>query len=688
MSGGEGIMTTNASQHIATCLALTKAISRSRTVEEIYHAALDALNSGLGVERASILLFDPDGVMRFKAYRGLSDTYRRAVEGHTPWQPDSPNPEPIWVENVAADPSLADYLPTFAAEGIAAMAFIPLVSLERVIGKFMLYYAVPTAPTVEVVQLAGVIAAQVAFAVERTKTEHQVRRSEERLRFALEAASMGTWDWDLLTNDVLWSDNLPRIHGLPEGAFDGTFASYEREIHPDDRPRVFASIQRALSEGVPHDVEYRIVAPDGTVRWCEGKGRVEYEGGRPARMSGVCMMVTRRKEAELARLGAAEESSRLKDEFLATLSHELRTPLNAILGWVQMLQSGELTPARAKQALDVIGRNARLQTQLIEDILDVSRIITGKLEVEHVPVSVSQLLETVITGIAPAADAKHIVLEQHIAPELPPLEGDPKRLHQVLNNVLSNAIKFTPEGGSIALRCDADRTSLRIEVQDSGVGIAGDFLPYVFDRFRQADSRSTRAYGGLGLGLAITRHLVEQHGGSIQAQSGGHGRGTTISIQLPVGSIDERGSIPGLSPALADVRLDDLTFLVVDDQADSREMLAALLEHRGARAVHSESAESALSILNEQPVHLVIADIAMPGVDGYELMRRIRASGHQVPAIAVTAFARPDDRRTALECGYTAYLAKPVDGRQLATTVRDVVPSWRPASAGPRAIMG
>jgi PAS domain S-box-containing protein len=667
-------MLPNADQAIATCLTLTKAISKSRSVQEIYEAALDALASGLGVERASILLFDPDGVMRFKAYRGLSEGYRRAVEGHTPWQPESPDPQPIWVADVARDPSLASYMPVFAAEGIAAMGFIPLVSLERVIGKFMLYYAVPTGATQEVLQLAGVIAAQVAFAVERTRTEEQVRRSEERLRFALDAASMGTWEWDLSTNRVQWSDNLARIHGLPDGTFDGTFASYEREIHPDDRSRVYASIQRALNEDVPHEVEYRLVAPDGTVRWCEGKGRVEYDGGQPARMTGVCMMVTRRKEAELARLAAAEESSRLKDEFLATLSHELRTPLNAILGWVHMLQRGDLPAARAQQALDVVGRNARLQAQLIEDILDVSRIIAGKLDIEPTPVSVSQSLETVVSDIAPAVQAKRIALEQHIATDLPPIDADPKRLHQVLNNVLSNAVKFTPEGGSITLRCDAHGGWLNILVQDSGAGIAPEFLPFVFDRFRQADSRSTRTHGGLGLGLAIARHLVEQHGGEIRADSDGEGKGATISIRMPVSATGYGGGVPETASSISEVRLDDLTILVVDDQSDSREMVAALLEQRGARIVQSASAESALNVLREQPVDLLIADIAMPKMDGCELMRRLRAEGNRVPAIAVTAFARSEDRRNALEYGYTAYLAKPIHGAQLAKTIREVVP--------------
>ena len=666
---------TTADSPIRTCARLTEAISGARDVEEIYVAALDALASGLAVERASILLFDEDGVMRFKAWRGLSDEYRQAVEGHTPWRPDSVNPQPIVVSNVGEDRSLASYAAVFEAEGIAAMAFIPLVSLRRVIGKFMLYYAVPTELAADEIKLGSIIASQIAFAVERTRAERQARRSEERLRFALDAASMGTWDWDLIGNHVEWSDNLAAIHGLPPDSFDGTFASYEKEIHPEDRPRVYASIERALKEGVPHDVEYRLVAPDGTVRWCEGKGRVEYEDGRPVRMSGVCVIVTRRKEAELARLTAAEESSRLKDEFLATLSHELRTPLNAILGWVQMLQTGELAPARARQAVDVIGRNARLQTQLIEDILDVSRIITGKLDIERAPVSMSQLIDTAVTGIAPSVAAKGLVFISDVAPTLPPIEGDAKRLHQVLNNVLSNAVKFTHTGGTIELRCGGDESWLQIDVRDTGIGIAPGFLPHVFDRFRQADSRATRIHGGLGLGLSIAKHLVDMHGGTIEADSKGQATGTLISIRLP--------AAPGLrsnetgSDMTAPLQLQDATLLLVDDETDSREMLAALLEQRGATILECDSAEAALDVLSTRTVNLLIADIAMPRVDGYELMRRARTAGFTVPGIAVTAFARPDDRRRALESGYTSYMAKPVDGLELARTVRDLLVAQR-----------
>jgi PAS domain S-box-containing protein len=527
-------MFTSASSPLGACLKLTRAISRTRTVEEIYESALDALADGLGVSRASILLFDADGVMRFKAYRGLSDRYRRAVEGHTPWRPDSPDPEPIVVSDVTADAALAPYADTIAAEGIAAMAFIPLVSVGRVIGKFMLYYDAPRTLSPEELQLAGVIASQVAFAVERTRTEEAARRNEERLRFALDAAMMGTWDWDLRTNQVVWSPQLEALHGLPAGTFDGSFASYEREIHADDRARVFESVQHALADGRRHDVEYRIVAPDGTVRWVEGKGRVEYSGGHPVRMTGVCMIVTRRKEAELARLAAAEEAGRVKDQFLATLSHELRTPLNAVVGWVQMLEAGDYPADWVPHAIEVIGRNARLLSQLIEDILDVSRIITGKFAVERRPVLVPQLVEAAVSAVLPIAAAKQVALQNEVPAELPSIDGDPRRLQQVLGNVLSNAIKFTPAGGRVRVRSRLSEHELMLEVVDTGIGIDRDFLPFIFERFRQGDTTATRAHGGLGLGLAIARHLVEQHGGSMIAESDGPGSGTTIRIAVPL----------------------------------------------------------------------------------------------------------------------------------------------------------
>jgi signal transduction histidine kinase/CheY-like chemotaxis protein len=538
---------------VAVCLKLTQAISHTRTVEEIYAIALQALADGLGVSRAAILLFDADGVMRFAASRNISDTYRGSVEGHSPWRPDSSHPEPLVVADAALDPSLTALLPTIEAEGIAAMAFIPLVSLDRVIGKFMLYYDEPHVLSSDDLQLACVIASQVAFALESMQAEAQARRSE----------------------------------------------------------------------------------------------------------------------------AAAAEASRLKDEFLATLSHELRTPLNAIFGWVQMLQTGILSPERLRHAIDVIGRNTTLQARLIEDILDVSRIISGKLEIETTPVLLGPLLDTVIGGATPAAQAKSIDLVKTAPADLPVIDGDPKRLHQVLGNVLSNAVKFTPNGGRIDVRCIAEGESLIIEVQDSGVGIAREFLPFVFDRFRQADSRSIRRHGGLGLGLAIARHLVEQHHGDIHATSAGPGLGTTVHIRLPVRT---ESTIATTTPCTAapveadcDFRMHGMTVMVVDDQHDSCELLAAMFERQGARVVQCDSAASALGVLTDVEANLLIADIAMPDVDGYELIRRVRTTHAVLPAIAVSAYARPQDRRRALAAGYDGYCAKPVDAAQLLRAVRDVM---------------
>jgi nitrogen-specific signal transduction histidine kinase/GAF domain-containing protein len=535
-------MLTAPSSQLAVCLTLTQAISRARTVAEICTIALDALDDGLGVRRASILLFDEDDVMRFTAWRHLSDTYRAAVEGHTPWTPQDADAQPIGVGDVTREPSLAAFLDTIQAEGIAAMGFIPLVSLDRVIGKFMLYYDVPHEMSEGERQMAAVIASQVAFAVARIRAEDQATRSEARLRFALDAVSMGTWEWNIGAETVQWSANLERLHGLPGGTFDGTFDSYAREIHPDDREAVLASLRRAVTDGVPHDVEYRIVGPDGDVQWVEGKGQVEYEDGLPIRMTGVCVVVTRRKEAELAKLAAAEDANRLKDEFLATLSHELRTPLHAVIGWVQLLQSGHLPPDRVHQAVDVIGRNAALQAQLIEDILDVSRIVAGKIELDRRPVIVPRVMDDVVAGLLPAAEAKRIAVATAMSPALPLVLGDAKRLHQVLGNVLSNAIKFTPEDGRVEIRCAPEDEGVRIEVRDSGPGIAPEFLPYAFDRFRQGDSGSTRRHGGLGLGLSIARQLLDAHGGSIQAHSDGVGTGTTVVIRLPAVASAAAGS--------------------------------------------------------------------------------------------------------------------------------------------------
>jgi PAS domain S-box-containing protein len=656
-------MSTVSSPPIAACLSLMRAINRATSSEDFYTAALDAVAQALNVSRAAVLLFDSDGVMRFKAWRGLSRTYREAVEGHSPWTPDTIAPQTIAVGDIKKDRTLERFRSPIEAEGIGALVFVPMVGLDRVIGKFMVYYDAPHTLTDDERQIAEMIAAQVAFALARSRAEASTRVSEERLRFALDAAAMGTWHLDLATRTVTWSGNLERIHGYDPGAFENNFESYERIVHADDRERVLTSIQWAIEGGKPYDIEYRVVGGDGRVRWVESKGRVEYEDGRAARMTGICMAVTRRKEAEFARLADAHEANQLKDQFLATLSHELRTPLNAIIGWIQVLDHDASSPDRVRHAMDIIRRNARLQAQLIEDILDVSRIITGKLTIETQPLSVSALVEHVLSAVAPSAELKQIAVTREVPDHLPTIEGDQRRLQQVLGNVVSNAIKFTPEGGTVNVCCGVSGNAVTIDVCDSGAGIAPELLPYIFDRFRQGDSRSTRRHGGLGLGLAIARHLIECHGGEIRASSDGVGHGTTFHIRLPVAA----SVVPierTRTSTEATVDLTGLTVLVVDDLEDSREMLVQLIEQCGAAVLPCSSARTALAAMAGTRFDLLVADIAMPDLDGYDLIEHVRGldDGHGcLPAVAVTAYARREDRDAALAAGYNGYCPKPLD---------------------------
>ncbi|RPJ62659.1 MAG: PAS domain S-box protein [Acidobacteria bacterium] len=378
------------------------------------------------------------------------------------------------------------------------------------------------------------------------------------------------------------------------------------------------------------------------------------------------------------------QASSLKDEFLATLSHELRTPLNAILGWSRLLRAGRLSPEKQERALDAIERNAVAQVHLVSDILDVSRIITGRLRLDVRTVDMGSVIDAAVDSMRPAADAKGVRFFCTAGPSLPLLAGDPDRLLQVVWNLLSNAVKFTPRGGRIDLSLLASASQMTVRVSDTGIGIRRDFLPYVFDRFRQADPTPTRLHGGLGLGLSIVRHLVELHGGTVQAESAGFNRGATFVVTLPIappeGAGDEAGrpsqeAAPVSSPAQP--RLAGIRVLVVDDDPDARELLATVLEHEGAITLQAASALEALASLEPFQPHLLIADIGMPGEDGYGLVRRLRSMApapiSRIPAIAVTAYARPEDQATALSAGYTRHVPKPVDPPALLEVVIDAV---------------
>lgn len=384
----------------------------------------------------------------------------------------------------------------------------------------------------------------------------------------------------------------------------------------------------------------------------------------------------------------AEEATRAKDEFLAVVSHELRTPLSAIVGWAQMLQTGKLDEQTTKRALEIIRRNANSQAQLIEDLLDFSRIISGKLRLDVRPLEVAAVIEAAVDVVRPTAEAKGIRLQIVLDTKVGPVSGDPDRLQQVLWNLLSNAIKFTPKGGRVQIRLARINSSVEINVSDTGQGISAEFLPYVFERFRQADNTITRRQSGLGLGMAITRHLVELHGGTINADSPGENQGATFTVKLPlmiVHKSEHSSPVATARPPHTDEydvqfaelpRLDDLHVLVVDDERDARDLLTTVLTHSGAQVTAVATVADALEKLLHMKPDLLVSDIEMPGEDGYALIRKVRsleaAGGHILPAIALTAHARFSDRMRALSAGYQMHVPKPVQPAELIVVIANL----------------
>jgi CheY-like chemotaxis protein len=384
----------------------------------------------------------------------------------------------------------------------------------------------------------------------------------------------------------------------------------------------------------------------------------------------------------------AQEANRVKDDFLAVLSHELRTPLNAIVGYSRMMRGNMLPPDQVTRAIDVLERNARWLTQIVDDVLDVSRIVSGKIRLDVQAVDLAAIVDNAIGTVQPAADAKGVRLQSLIDPRIAPVSGDPDRLQQVVWNLMSNAVKFTPKGGRVQVRLERVNSHIEIVVSDTGVGIAKEFLPHVFDRFRQADSGSTRRTGGLGLGLSIVRHLVEMHGGRVHAASAGEDQGATFTVRLPMMIIQPIESLNREHP-LTERRhplekLGDLSgvrVVAVDDEGDALRLLKDVLEAAGGEVATATSAATAMHAITTFEPDVLVADIGMPDVDGYELIKQLRASGNErirdIPAAALTAFARSEDRTKALQSGFEMHLAKPVDPGELVASVATLVRRYR-----------
>lgn len=685
------------------------------------------------------------------------------------------------------------------------------------------------------VLLAGVFCGVAGLISYLTTTRREsieaLHSSEQQFELALDAAGMGDWSWDISTDVLNLSPRINEICGLPPES-KPTFVEFAKIIHSDDRERLKNEVAVAVSSETPYDFEYRVVRPEGEVRWLAVRGRAFYnESGAPQGMVGVAMDstarrqreeerrvleerfrfmadsapvkiwmcdehnygtwfnkrwldftgrsleqelgigwtqslhpddfqqavktcgeaieqrqpftmefrmkrhdgeyrwvvdngvplysaggkftgyigsvldITERKQVEVERHQAllseqaaraeAERVNRMKDEFMATLSHELRTPLNAILGWSHLIRSGHLGEEEARQGIETIERNARLQTSLIEDLLDMSRIVSGKIRLDVQRVDLISIVQAAVDAVRPAAEAKGIRLHTILDPLPAPMAGDPGRLQQVLWNLLSNAVKFTPKGGRVQVLLERINSHIEISVSDTGQGIRPEFLPHVFERFRQEDASTTREHGGLGLGLGIAKNLVELHGGSIRAHSPGEGQGATFIVTLPLTVAQEplsqeRRQHPRAQDALSEPLFEDiapdlreLKVLVVDDEADARQLITRLLQECGVEVVTAESAAQALQCLPVEKPDVLLSDIGMPVEDGYALIRQVRAlpedRGGNVPAIALTAFARAEDRRRALLSGFQMHLAKPVEPAELVAVVANVAGRIRSA---------
>jgi len=547
----------------------------------------------------------------------------------------------------------------------------------------------------------------------RKQAEVGLRQSEDRFRMAIESAQLGTWDWNLTTNELTWDAGCKAMFGLPSEA-ETSIEVFFAGLHPGDRERLERAVQWSLnptSNGI-YDVEYRTIGiQDKVERWIKAKGQAYFDPvGHPQRFIGTVLNITEQKRIEIEReqlllreqaaREQAEAANRIKDEFLTVVSHELRSPLNPILGWSKLLLSGQLDEQKTQHALEVIERNTQIQAQLINDLLDVSRILRGKLSLNNIPVDLVSIIQAALETVHLAAEAKSIQIHTTLDPDLGYVSGDPDRLQQVVWNLLSNAVKFTSQGGRVEVRLErfelsdlndqlGDSTTqnsklktqnssryAQITIIDTGKGIHSSFLPHVFDRFRQEDAATTRQFGGLGLGLALVRYLVELHGGTVEANSLGEGQGATFTVNLPLMPLCTitPEAIESPKPLLD---LNDIQVLVVDDDDSTREFIAFLLELHRANVIAAATASEAIAILTQFKPDILLSDIGMPEVDGYMLMRQVRAlpleQGGLTPAIALTAYAGEINHQQAIAAGFQKHISKPVEPDVLVEAIVSLV---------------
>jgi len=538
---------------------------------------------------------------------------------------------------------------------------------------------------------------------QQKRAEDALHLSNERFRLMADSAPVLIWI----------ADHTKARNWFNQGWLDFTGRALEEQsgfgwtqnVHEDDLAQCLQVYGEGFDTRRPFRSEYRLRREDGQARWLIEQANPLFEGPTSTFSGyiGSCVDITESKQLQTEREETlrvertareeAERVGRLKDEFLATVSHELRTPLNAILGWATLLRRLEPGSGDHARGLETIERNARVQGQIIADLLYMSRIISGKVQLDVQAMDLNDVVNAALDAVRLSIEAKKLRMRVTLDARAGRLRGDPGRLQQVFWNLLTNAVKFTPSGGRIDVVMERVNSHVEVSIEDSGMGIKPEFLAFVFDRFRQADSSTTRRHGGLGLGLSIVKHLVELHGGSVRVKSAGEGQGSTFVVALPISVLRAEDSGRIERPAFADVDVSTIELpslvgvraLVVDDQPDARILICRLIEEHGGRCILAESGAEALTIVAQEDVNILISDIGMPDFDGYELIRRIRSMHlgaiRNLPAIALTAYARADDRQRALLAGFQMHVSKPVEPRELIAGIASLL-NLSPSLAG------
>ena len=589
------------------------------------------------------------------------------------------------ISDVANHPQTAHLFDSYDALSVRALVDVPCLQEGRWVALLVVTSQAVRHWRPDEVSLMQEVVARLWPAIGHARAVQDLHESEDRFHALADNIAQLAWMTDASGGIFWYNQRWFDYTGTTLEEMQGW--GWQQVHHPEHVDRVVAKFRRCIETGEPWEDTFPLRGKDGSYRWFLSRAvPIRDAQGNVLRWCGTNTDITDRlnAEAERERLLAlekaaraeAERANRVKDEFLAVLSHELRTPLNPIMGWTKLLRSNCLTPQKQLYALETIERNAKLQTQLIEDLLDVSGILQGKVSLNIVPVDLVGAIGSAIETVRLSAEVKSIQICTQFAPDIGRVLGDARRLQQVVWNLLSNAVKFTSPSGKIAVKLDRIDTRAQITVTDTGKGIEPDFLPYVFDYFRQADSTFTRKFGGLGLGLAIVRHLVELHGGTVKADSRGEGQGVTFTVRIPLMPVQPPTSPVATAPQES-FNLSGIRVLAVDDDADARDLVVFLLEDCGASVTAVSNADDALAVLTQSVPDVLLSDIGMPDTDGYMLLRQVRAlppeQGGLVPAIALTAYAGEIDYRLALAAGFQRHLSKPLDPDQLVQAMLDLL---------------